>query len=61
MVKTRSSYNFALLSCLQYIFSILVMVVHSGRLFESDSLHFIFKSFLVGWQSPIFLFAPLFF
>ena len=61
MVKTRSSYNFALLSCLQYIFSILVMVIHSGRLFESDSLHFIFKSFFGRMAVPYFLVCTAFF
>nr|WP_159797123.1 acyltransferase family protein [Streptococcus halichoeri] len=57
----NNQYNTSMISLLQYLFSILVILVHSGRLFSQDAIHFTFKSFLGRMAVPYFLICTAFF
>lgn len=53
--------NYALLSLLQFVFSILVMLLHSRRILSSDILHFIQKSMFSRLSVPFFMISSAFF
>lgn len=53
--------NLAMVSILQYVFSIAVIVIHSGRLFESEPLHFLAKSVFGRMAVPYFMVCSSFF
>lgn len=57
----NKQHNTSMISLLQYLFSILVILVHSGRLFSQDVIHFTFKSFLGRMAVPYFLICTAFF
>lgn len=50
-----------MVSILQYVFSIAVIVIHSGRLFESEPLHFLAKSVFGRMAVPYFMVCSSFF
>src|SRR3712207_7629554 len=53
--KVTDSLNTSVVSLLQYCFAIMVIVIHSGRLFQYEPLHFFLKSFLGRMAVPYFL------
>lgn len=59
--KVTDSLNTSVVSLLQYCFAIMVIVIHSGRLFQYEPLHFFLKSFLGRMAVPYFLICTAFF
>lgn len=53
--------NLSMLSLFQYLFAILVILLHSNRVFEEDGLHFLFKSIAGRMAVPFFLISASFF
>ncbi|MEW4353782.1 hypothetical protein AB1I63_02620 [Streptococcus pneumoniae] len=53
--------NSSMISLFQYLFSILVILVHSGRLVENEMLHFTFKSIFARMAVPFFMIGSSFF
>lgn len=56
----RLPINWAMLSLLQYSFAILVICLHSGRIFPQDGLHFIQKSLFSRLAVPFFVISSTF-
>ncbi len=54
-------WNLSMISLFQYIFSVSVIIIHSGRLFESDLFHFLVKSVLAREAVPYFIVCTSFF
>ncbi len=54
MNHSQSS-NYTLITIIQYIASVLIILVHCGRLFQQDVLHFFIKSILCRTAVPFFL------
>ncbi|HHW3837397.1 acyltransferase [Streptococcus suis] len=53
--------NYAMLSLFQYIFAVLVILLHSQRIFENDWMHFIQKSIFSRMAVPFFIVSTSFF
>ncbi|KPJ22656.1 acyltransferase family protein [Streptococcus phocae] len=53
--------NYQVVSLLQFLFSIFVIVIHSGRLVENEIAHFVLKSGLGRMAVPYFLVSSSFF
>ncbi|MGT2826751.1 acyltransferase family protein [Streptococcus himalayensis] len=53
--------NSSMISLFQYLFSIFVILVHSGRLVENELLHFTFKSVFARMAVPFFMICSSFF
>lgn len=60
MQKQKKNINFSVISIFQFIFSILVILLHADRIFPSNSLHFIQKSIFSRMAVPFFIVCSVF-
>lgn len=57
----KNKINYQMVSFLQFIFSRLVIMLHSSRLFQNDAYHFIQKSLFSRMAVPFFIVCSSFF
>lgn len=53
--------NYSLLSLVQYLGSLLVIIIHSGQLINNEIIHFITKSLFARLAVPIFIISTAYF
>lgn len=53
--------NYSLLSLVQYLGSLLVIIIHSGQLINNELIHFITKSLFARLAVPIFIISTAYF
>lgn len=60
-MRKEQTLNYAMISLCQFIFSILVLLLHAQRIFPQDEFHFLQKSMLSRMAVPFFLICSSFF